>query len=67
MLKQKSEKWFEMKVTTIYKPVKFDGMMVIKVRGKGKLKPLAKRFKKYIKRNKVNITVDSKGKLSKVI
>lgn len=56
-----------MKVTTIYKPVKFDGMMVIKVRGKGKLKPLAKRFKKYIKRNRVNITVDSKGKLSKVI
>jgi len=56
-----------MKTTTIYKPVKFDGMMVIKVKGTGKLKPLSRKFKKYIKRNRVNITVERQGKLNKVI
>jgi hypothetical protein len=55
-------------MVTIIKPVKFDGLMVIRTKSKRKsLKDLEQSFRGFAKRNKIQIEVERKGKLAKVV
>lgn len=55
-------------MVTIIKPVKFDGLMVIRTNTKEKdLANLNKKFRSFAEKNKLTIDVERKGKLSKVV
>lgn len=63
-----TSKVINMTKMTIIKPVKWEGVVVFKVKSKKALRDLSKVFKGHMKRNKISMSFTSKkGKLEKVV
>lgn len=56
-----------MTTLTIIKPINWKGVMVIRVHSKKKLKELSQTFKNQLKRNNIQLSIERKGKVQKVV